>query len=218
MPVGSLFKYNIIAGSTSQRVFIYVQNSTGTAGLTGLTNASGGLICYRARMDDGNAGGTQLTLAAGTRGTWSSGGFVEKDATNMPGVYELGLDNAGLATGSAQVLYHLSGATNMVPVEVEINLLNTTITSNVKQNAALSGFTFVMTSSSTHQPVTGLTVTATRSLGGAAFAACANAVTEVATGTYTINLAAADLNAAVVMLRFTAVNADDLNVQIITQP
>jgi hypothetical protein len=75
-----------------------------------------------------------------------------------------------------------------------------------------------MTDSTTHAPKTLLTVTATRSLDGAAFAACANSVTEIANGDYKIDLAATDLNANVVMLRFTATAADDLNILLITQP
>lgn len=89
---------------------------------------------------------------------------------------------------------------------------------NVKKNAAQNGFMFVMTDSTTHAPKTGLTVTATRSLDGAAFAACANAPTEVGNGWYTINLAAADTNGNHVALRFTAAGADDQNVEMVTQP
>ncbi len=113
-------------GKTSKRATIFIQDATSATqgGLTGLTNASSGLVCYRYRDDDGDAGGTQLTLAGGTRGTWSSGGFKEKDATNLPGVYELGLDNAGLATGSEVVVYQLKGATNMVPCVLEIQLVD----------------------------------------------------------------------------------------------
>lgn len=95
---------------------------------------------------------------------------------------------------------------------------NVPVSSNIKKNTLLNGFTFTMTDSTTHVPKTGLTVTATRSLNGAAFATCANAVSELSNGDYTINLAAADLNGNVVMLRFTATGADDLNVLVLTQP
>jgi hypothetical protein len=78
-------------------------------------------------------------------------------------------------------------------------------------------FIFVMTDSTNHAPTAGYTVTATRSLDGAAFGACANAVAAIASGVYKITLAAADLNADVVALRFTAAGADDLNVTIKTQ-
>lgn len=118
-------KLIIKKGATSQVVHIFIQDSSSAtgAGLTGLTSGSTGLVCYRARQDDGNAGATQLALSAGTRGTWSSGGFVEKDATNMPGLYELGLDNAGIASGVDRVVYMLKGTTNMAPLAFEVELV-----------------------------------------------------------------------------------------------
>lgn len=117
-------KLSLAKGTTSylSRIFIQDSSSTTGAGLTGLTNASSGLVCYRARDDDGNAAGTAISLSAGTRGTWSSGGFVEKDATNMPGVYEFGVPNAAIATGSKSVLIMFKGATNMAPLPLEIEL------------------------------------------------------------------------------------------------
>ncbi len=89
----------------------------------------------------------------------------------------------------------------------------------ITKNTALSAFMFMMVDGTDHvTPETGLTVTATRSLDGAAFAACANSVTEVSDGWYKINLAATDLNANVVALKFTATNADARNITIVTQP
>ena len=86
----------------------------------------------------------------------------------------------------------------------------------IKKNAALSGFTFYMTDSTNHVASTGLTVTAERSLDGAAFAACANAVTELSDGCYSIDLATTDLNGDVVVLKFTATDTDDLVITIRT--
>jgi hypothetical protein len=80
----------------------------------------------------------------------------------------------------------------------------------VKKNAALSNFMFLMVDSTDHvTPKTGLTVTATRSIDGAAFGACANSASELSNGVYKIDLAAADLNGDVITLRFTASGADD---------
>ena len=88
----------------------------------------------------------------------------------------------------------------------------------VKKNQALSNFAFLMISSTDHvTPKTGLTITAQRSLDGAAFASCANSATELSNGIYTINLAAADMNAGVVTLLFTATGADARYVTIVTQ-
>lgn len=88
----------------------------------------------------------------------------------------------------------------------------------IKKNTALANFMFPLVDSTDHvTPKTGLTVTATRSLDGAAFAACANAVTELSNGVYKISLAAGDLNGDVVTLRFTATGGDDRLITIITQ-
>lgn len=95
---------------------------------------------------------------------------------------------------------------------------NVSIASAVKRNQALNGLTFVMTDSSTHAAKTGLTVTAQRSLDGAGFSTCANAVSELSNGVYSINLAASDMNANSIMLRFTAAGADDRPILLITQP
>ncbi|HVL13704.1 MAG TPA: hypothetical protein VM529_14140, partial [Gemmata sp.] len=89
----------------------------------------------------------------------------------------------------------------------------------VTKNTALAGFPFKLVSSSDHvTAVTGATVTATRSLDGAAFAACANSASEVASGWYKIDLAAGDLNGNTVVLRFTASGADAREYVIVTQP
>jgi hypothetical protein len=88
----------------------------------------------------------------------------------------------------------------------------------IQKNTQLAAFPFVMRDSTNHAPATGLTVTATRSLDGAAFASCANSVAEVANGWYKITLATTDLNADTVALKFTATGADATNITIITQP
>ena len=86
------------------------------------------------------------------------------------------------------------------------------------KNVAIPAFPFYMVSASDDiSPATGLTVTATRSLDGAAFGACANAVSEVANGVYTIDLAAADMNGDTVTLKFTAASANARIVAIVTQ-
>lgn len=89
----------------------------------------------------------------------------------------------------------------------------------VKKNTALSNFSFLMRDSSDHiTPKTGLTITATRSIDGAAFGSCANSASELSNGVYLINLAAGDLNGNVITLKFTATGADQRTITILTQP
>jgi hypothetical protein len=89
----------------------------------------------------------------------------------------------------------------------------------VKKNVALAGFTFIMRDTA-GDPATGLTVTATRSIDGAAPDPCANAVGEVTTGggRYKIDLAAADLNGNVVSVLFTASGAKAKDYTFLPEP
>lgn len=95
---------------------------------------------------------------------------------------------------------------------------NVAITSNIKKNTAINNFPFQMTDSTTHQPKTGLTVTATRNIDGGGFSSCANAASEIGNGWYQINLAATDTNGNRIALRFTSTGADDRDITLITQP
>lgn len=89
----------------------------------------------------------------------------------------------------------------------------------IRKNTEFAAFPFKMVDETDHVTAeTGLTVTATRSIDGAAFAACANSAAEIASGWYKITLAAADLNGDVIILRFTATGADDREIVVFTQP
>lgn len=114
-------KLALHAGQTSKTLRLFIQDATSAtgAGLTGLTPSSGITAAY---AREGTAPATAMTLVSATAGTWTSSGFVALDATNMPGVYELGIPNAALAAGAKSVTVYLAGATNMVPIVLEIEL------------------------------------------------------------------------------------------------
>lgn len=109
-------------GVTSQiwQVFIRDSSSSSGAGLTGLTNASSGLTAYYHRDTDTTA--TAISLVTMTVGTFTSSGFKEIDATNMPGWYQFCPPNAALAAGANSCVFMLKGATNMVPLPIEVDL------------------------------------------------------------------------------------------------
>ena len=87
----------------------------------------------------------------------------------------------------------------------------------ITKNVALSNFEFLMVSSSDHlTPTASLTITATISQDGGAFASCSNSVAEVSNGIYKINLTQAEMNADIITLKFTATGADQRTVTIIT--
>lgn len=111
----------VYAGLTSQTIDLFIRDSSSTTGqgLTGLAYNSGSLVAsYR----KGAAGSrVAITLATQTvTGAFSSGGFVEIDATNMPGCYRLDLPNAAVDTAGFVTVF-LKGAANMVPVALRID-------------------------------------------------------------------------------------------------
>lgn len=93
------------------------------------------------------------------------------------------------------------------------------IQGNIKKNAALAAYPFMMTDSTNHAPATGKTVTVTRSIDAATtFSALTSgaSVVEKANGTYMIDLAAGDLNGNCITLRATATGCDDQTIYIFT--
>ena len=109
-------------GATSQIAYLFIRDSSATTGvgLTGLAYNSGSLVASYVRA---GAARTAITLATQTAsGAWSSGGFVEVDATNMPGVYRLDVPDAAFASGVDSVVIMLKGASNMEPVLREYEL------------------------------------------------------------------------------------------------
>ncbi len=119
-------------GLTSCLVEVFIQNNALTtgAGLAGLVYNSASLTAYYHRNSAASA--TAISLVTATSGTWTSSGFVEVDGTNMPGVYQLGIPDAALATGADSVSIILKGATNMAPVVLEVQLIEVDLLDTVR--------------------------------------------------------------------------------------
>ncbi len=115
-------KLDILKGTTSKIQEVFIQDSSSTIG-AGLTGVAFGDITVYYTLNGAAGAATVHTPATMTIGTWASGGFIEKDATNLPGVYQLGVFDAAL-TGADSVLIMLKGATNMAPVVLEIQLVD----------------------------------------------------------------------------------------------
>ena len=115
-------KLTVKAGSTSrlEHVFILDSASATGAGKTALTNAS--ITAFYFRPGDTTTTGRSITLAAGTLGTWSSGGFIQVNATDMPGLYEIGIPNAIFAAGANHAVVMIKG-TGIAPVLLEYELV-----------------------------------------------------------------------------------------------
>jgi len=111
----------VYAGLTSQTIDIFLQDSSSTTGqgLSGLVFNSAGLVASYRKGAAGTR--TAITLATQTvGGAYSSGGFVEIEATHMKGVYRLDLPNAAVDTEGFVTLY-LYGATNLLPTALRID-------------------------------------------------------------------------------------------------
>lgn len=157
-------RFVIKKGTTSRRLQIHIGDSSVTtgAGLTGLAFNTASLTAYYFR--DGATSAVQISLVTATLGTWVSGGFVVVDGTNLPGVYELSIPDAALATGSTRCLVVLKGATNMRPCVIEIDIVE-----------------FDLVSGSL--PLTTLTVSGVTTLTGAVTMAAGLSITQSASNT-----------------------------------
>jgi hypothetical protein len=117
-------KLAVKPGSTSQTVYVFVADSASTTGggKTGIAFNAGSFTAYYVRVA-GSA--TAITLATQTvTGAFSSGGWVEVDATNMPGLYRFDVPDAAVAAGVRSVVVYFKGASGMAPTLLEIDLSN----------------------------------------------------------------------------------------------
>jgi hypothetical protein len=115
-------KLTVRSGASARSEYIFINDSTSTtgAGLTGLVFNSAGLTAYYVTERGTPTAITLVTLASATA-AYSSGGFIAVDATNLPGVYRLDIPAAVFATTKGIVM--LKGATNMVPVLLEYDVV-----------------------------------------------------------------------------------------------
>ena len=113
-------KLTVKTGSTSRLEHVFILDSTSTTGTgkTGLTNASVTMHFFR----PADTTVTSVTLSAGTLGTWTTGGFKEVNATDMPGLYEIGMPNAVFAATFDHSVVMIKG-TGIAPLVLEYNLV-----------------------------------------------------------------------------------------------
>lgn len=164
---------------------------------------------------------TGISLYGATYGVYSYGGDY--------GGYLVGGDVNGLYLGGDEAGLYVAGNYGVL-MSVNQDALNINentsvdsygrhrILSGVTKGSDLNNFEFVMLDIAGN-PVTGLTVTANRSIDGGDYGLCDNLVTELSNGRYKINLTgSSDLTGNIIGLRFTATGATDLNLTLITTP
>lgn len=102
---------------------------------------------------------------------------------------------------------------NIADIKAKTELLP----SGIAKNVAFSNLMFTMVLSSDGKtPATGKTIEAQISKDGGAFNNCTNAVSEVGSGWYKIDLTQAEMNADIVALKFTNANCLQRNMEIAT--
>lgn len=171
----------------------------------------------------GSGAGAGMLLTGGATGVSldASDGITGSITGNLSGSVGSVTGNVGGIAGTINTLDQLDTAqdTQHGTTQTAIAAVQADLPQRITKNTALAAFPFFMVLSSDHVTgATGLTVTAQRSLDGAAFGNCANSVSEIGNGWYKIDLAAADLNGNTVALKFTAATADARNITIATQP
>ena len=233
-------------GSTDRSVSLRIIDSTDGTPETGVAYNTSGIDLWYRREGAAKVSITEATLAALTT-AHADGGFLAvgdgvyrldlPDAAFATGANYV--DFGGTVTG----MIVIGGRVRLVDMDLEDSVrlgltalpnaaaaatggLPTVDANNsvkiqtvLKKGQALSKYTFLMTDSTTHNPDPSKTVTVTRSINGAAFAATtAGTATEISNGLYYIDLSAADLNGNVVVLRCTAGGSDDLLITITLEP
>jgi hypothetical protein len=140
----------IAPGSTSQSIELYL-------GATGLTASTTGLT---ARYNRTRTASVSIPLVARTIAqAWTSGGFAEVDATNMPGVYRLDLPDAALAAGADDVTVVVRGASGtngaVMTVKLSSGGLSSTETAQAVWNASASSYNTAGSMGEAGQKLTG---------------------------------------------------------------
>jgi hypothetical protein len=113
------FDHTILKGTSSKIIEVILRDSTTGAGKTAVAYSD----VTASYVREGSTR-TAITLASGTAGdAYSSGKWCEVDATNCPGLYQLHLPDAALATGVNAVTTTLN-ASGVIDKVVRISLLD----------------------------------------------------------------------------------------------
>jgi hypothetical protein len=113
------FDHTILKGTSSKIIEVILRDSSTGAGKTAVAYTD----VTASYVREGSTR-TAITLAAGTAGdAYSSGKWCEVDATNCPGLYQLHLPDAALATGVNAVTTTLN-ASGVIDKVVRISLLD----------------------------------------------------------------------------------------------
>jgi hypothetical protein len=106
-------------GSTSVRQRIVLTTASTGAAITAQTFTGMTISFFR----DGDTTVTHASAVTAAVGTWTSLGFIVVDATNAPGVYEIGIPNAAFANNVRDVIVYVTGASGQNLCVLEFQLV-----------------------------------------------------------------------------------------------
>jgi len=123
-------------------------------------------------------------------------------------------------TGSTRIARTGDNGDTLDTLSIQLDGIASDNPNSPTKGVAFPNFGFLMVNENNHvSGITGLTVAAQISKDGGAFAACANTpATEVGLGMYKIDFTAAEMNADIIYLVFSATGADTRFLTIKTQP
>lgn len=181
-----------------------------TGDITGNVSGSVGSVTGAVGSVTGAVGSVTGNVGGNVAG--SVGSLATQAKADVNAEVDTALSDAGVNTTRLAEL----DAANL---PADIDQIKADLPSRPTKNVALSNFPFLMVDATDlNTPETGLTVTATISKDGGAFAACTNAVSEISNGLYKITLTSTEMNADVVILKFTATGAAQRTIVLLTQP
>lgn len=100
---------SIKAGSTSVSIIIELRAGTTSLPITGIAHTD--LTSASYLRQGGTRTAISLSALASVDSAYSSGGWKELDATNLPGLYRLDVPDAALATGADWVIVDVADST-----------------------------------------------------------------------------------------------------------
>ena len=158
-----------------------------------------------------------LDAAVSTR--LATAGYTAPDNTSASSAASSAATAATQATNAASqtTATNIRTAVGLAAANLDSQLGAIPTTFRLKKNTAFSGFSLVMFNTS-GVAATGKTVSGSVSIDGGTFGTLTNSVSEIGSGAYKVNLAAADTNGNDLLFLFTATDCKPLFLKVITQP
>ena len=225
---------DLVNAPNATAITAFVTAITGSALFTGITSLAEWLGAIMGKQAPDATAQTEIrATGAGSGGFDATTDSLEGVRDTAPlGTAMRGTDSAALASVATEGRLAELDAGN-IPADIaalptaaenraEMDSNSTQLAAIVAQRsvpAKNSAFTFVfkmVDSTDFSTPETSLTITATRSIDGAAFGAATGTVTEIANGLYEMAASSDDMNGNVIAFRFAATGAADGFVTVVT--